>query len=140
MRPQLQLGCGRSWKHPIWLAHLSGGLAALALAALATLILGEITIRLLSNYFAGLPAGIPTAWEVSSYLMGTAFMTGSAMTLRGGRPYSRIGVAVTASSEWSTRIGSFRFSLRLFVVHILSLFASAIHMGQFRSRSDIHCI
>lgn len=66
------------------LGRLSGAIAALALAALTLLILSEITVRLISSYIPGLPAGIPTAWEVSSYLMGVAFMAGSAMALRAG--------------------------------------------------------
>jgi TRAP-type C4-dicarboxylate transport system permease small subunit len=66
------------------LGRLSGVLAAAALWGLTLLILGEIAVRLLSTYVPGLPAGIPAAWEVSSYLMGIAFMAGAAMTLRAG--------------------------------------------------------
>lgn len=66
------------------MGRFGGSFAALALAALTLIILSEITVRLLSNYFPGMPAGIPMAWEFSAYLMGIAFMAGAAMTLRAG--------------------------------------------------------
>ncbi|MGB7183497.1 MAG: TRAP transporter small permease [Burkholderiaceae bacterium] len=79
---------------PAWLARLcsaidslgrfGGTVAAIALALLTLIILSEISVRMLSNFFAGIPAGVPMAWEYSSYLMGIAFMAGAAMTLRAG--------------------------------------------------------
>lgn len=79
---------------PAWLVRLcstidalgrfGGAVAALALALLTIIILSEISVRLLSNYFENMPAGVPMAWEYSSYLMGIAFMAGAAMTLRAG--------------------------------------------------------
>ncbi len=79
---------------PAWLARLlsgidalgrlGGAVAAIALAILTLIILSEISVRLLSNYIESMPAGVPMAWEYSSYLMGIAFMAGAAMTLRAG--------------------------------------------------------
>lgn len=74
------------------IASLAGGVvAAVALALLTIIILLEVGVRLLSGFIAGLPAGMPGAWENSAYLMGTAFMAGAAMTLRAG---SHIRVSV----------------------------------------------
>lgn len=84
------------------LGRLSGYIASLALAALTLLILGEICVRLLSTYIPGLPAGIPTAWEVSSYLMGIAFMCGAAMTLRAGG-HIRVSVLMAQLSAGGKR-------------------------------------
>lgn len=66
------------------LGRLGGLIAALALGTLCLLISSEIAVRLLSRYVTFLPPGIPSAWEISSFLMGTAFICGSAMTLRAG--------------------------------------------------------
>ena len=135
------------WLQPLlqaadWLARLSGGLAALALAALTILILGEISIRLLSNYISGLPAGIPTAWEVSSYLMGIAFMAGSAMTLRAGG-HIRVSVLLSQLPPNGKRVleilsSLFGFLLCLFLAYSLALFTWASFIrGQTSISSDI---
>lgn len=124
------------------LARASGALAALALAALALLILGEIGIRLLSNYVSGLPAGIPTAWEVSSYLMGIAFMAGSAMTLRAGG-HIRVSVLLSQLTPGGRRVLEILSSLVglllcVFLAYSLSLFTWGSFMrGQTSISSDI---
>jgi TRAP-type C4-dicarboxylate transport system permease small subunit len=51
---------------------------------LTLLMLAEITVRALSNFFPSMPADIPIAWEYSSYLMAACFTFGAAMTLRAG--------------------------------------------------------
>lgn len=66
------------------LGFAGGILAALCLAGLTGIILLEIVVRLLSNVVAGMPSGVPGAWENSAFLMGIAFMSGAAMTLRAG--------------------------------------------------------
>jgi len=66
------------------LGFAGGIIAALCLAALTGIILLEIIVRLLSNVVAGMPSGVPGAWENSAFLMGIAFMSGAAMTLRAG--------------------------------------------------------
>ena len=76
------------------LGRFGGAVAALALAILTLIILAEIVTRLLSNYIEGMPAGVPMAWEYSSYLMGTAFMAGAAMTLRAGS-HIRVNILLT---------------------------------------------
>lgn len=64
---------------------LAGGYAAaLCLAALLALVTAEILLAFASKFAKGLPPGIGIAWEYSSYLMGTAFMLGSGLTLRAG--------------------------------------------------------
>lgn len=77
------------WLRPILagidtLGQAGGAIAAIALALLTTLILLEISVRLLSKFIPALPAGMPHAWEYSAYLMGIGFMAGTAMTLRAG--------------------------------------------------------
>lgn len=66
------------------LGFAGGIIAALSLAGLTCIILLEVAVRLLSNVVAGMPAGVPGAWENSAFLMGIAFMSGAAMTLRAG--------------------------------------------------------
>ena len=66
------------------LGFAGGIIAAVSLLALTCIILLEIVVRLLSNFVSGLPAGVPGAWENSAFLMGIAFMSGAAMTLRAG--------------------------------------------------------
>src|SRR6476469_3533474 len=66
------------------LARLDGWIGAACLVALTLLMLAEITVRALSNFFPWVPADIPVAWEYSSYLMAACFTFGAAMTLRAG--------------------------------------------------------
>ena len=67
-----------------WLAIGGGILAALCLAALALLVFAEILVATASKIIPGVRGDIPIAWEYSGYLMGAAFMLGSAVTLRAG--------------------------------------------------------
>ncbi len=66
------------------LGRLDGWMGAACLAALTSLMLGEVAVRALSDVFPWVPADIPVAWEYSSYLMAAAFTFGAAMTLRAG--------------------------------------------------------
>src|ERR1043165_8066847 len=66
------------------LGRLDGWIGAACLIALTLLMLAEITVRALSNFFPSVPADIPVAWEYSSYLMAACFTFGAAMTLRAG--------------------------------------------------------
>jgi TRAP-type C4-dicarboxylate transport system permease small subunit len=66
------------------LARLDGWIGAACLVTLTLLMLAEITVRALSNFFPWVPADIPVAWEYSSYLMAACFTFGAAMTLRAG--------------------------------------------------------
>ena len=66
------------------LGRLDGWIGAACLVTLTLLMLAEITVRALSNFFPGVPADIPVAWEYSSYLMAACFTFGAAMTLRAG--------------------------------------------------------
>jgi TRAP-type mannitol/chloroaromatic compound transport system permease small subunit len=69
----------------------AGWAAAACLCGLTLLIAGEIGVRFLSGIFPNVPATIPIAWEYSAYLMGNAFMFGSATTLRAGG-HIRVGI------------------------------------------------
>jgi TRAP-type C4-dicarboxylate transport system permease small subunit len=66
------------------LGRLDGWIGAACLVTLTLLMLAEITVRALSNFFPWVPADIPVAWEYSSYLMAACFTFGAAMTLRAG--------------------------------------------------------
>src|SRR3569832_595995 len=66
------------------LARLDGWIGAACLITLTLLMLAEITVRALSEFFPWVPADIPVAWEYSSYLMAACFTFGAAMTLRAG--------------------------------------------------------
>lgn len=66
------------------LGRLDGWIGSLCLAALTILMIAEVAVRALSNVIPSLPAGIPVAWEYSSYLMAATFTFGAAMTLRAG--------------------------------------------------------
>jgi TRAP-type C4-dicarboxylate transport system permease small subunit len=66
------------------LGRLDGWLGALCLVTLTLLMLAEVTVRALSNFWSWVPADIPVAWEYSSYLMAACFTFGAAMTLRAG--------------------------------------------------------
>ncbi|TEA71951.1 TRAP transporter small permease subunit [Allopusillimonas ginsengisoli] len=66
------------------LSLLDGWVGAACLMLLIALMLAELTIRMLSNIFPGLPGGLPYTWEYCSYLMATCFTFGAAMTLRTG--------------------------------------------------------
>jgi len=66
------------------LARLDGWIGAACLITLTLLMLAEIIVRFLSNFFESVPADIPIAWEYSSYLMAACFTFGAAMTLRAG--------------------------------------------------------
>lgn len=67
-----------------WLAIGGGILAAFCLAVLAILVLAEITVASASKIIPGIRGDIPIAWEYSGYLMGAAFLLGSAVTMRAG--------------------------------------------------------
>jgi TRAP-type C4-dicarboxylate transport system permease small subunit len=66
------------------LGRLDGWIGAACLVTLTLLMLAEIAVRALSNFFPWVPADIPVAWEYSSYLMAACFTFGAAMTLRAG--------------------------------------------------------
>ena len=66
------------------LGRLDGWIGAACLVTLTLLMLAEITVRALSNFFPWVPADIAVAWEYSSYLMAACFTFGAAMTLRAG--------------------------------------------------------
>src|SRR5437879_2145489 len=66
------------------LGRLDGWIGAACLITLTLLMLAEVTVRALSNFFPWVPADIPVAWEYSSYLMAACFTFGAAMTLRAG--------------------------------------------------------
>src|SRR5437879_1942796 len=66
------------------LGRLDGWIGAACLITLTLLMLAEVTVRALSNFFPWMPADIPVAWEYSSYLMAACFTFGAAMTLRAG--------------------------------------------------------
>lgn len=93
------------------LAVVAGYLAALCLGALVVMITAQIVLASASRIFPDLPGGIRVAWEYSAYLMGTAFMLGSAMTLRAGA-HIRLGTLIDNVSPR--------------VAWVLELFASAI--------------
>ncbi len=69
--------------------------AAGCLAALTLLMAAEIGTRALSNLTSVFPPTIPVAWEYSSWLMGNAFLFGSAATLRAGG-HIRVAALVSA--------------------------------------------
>jgi TRAP-type C4-dicarboxylate transport system permease small subunit len=124
-----------------YLGRFGGGFAALALAALTLLILAEISVRFLSDYVEGMPAGVPMAWEYSAYLMGIAFMAGAAMTLRAG---SRIRVSILIAQLPATGkrvlevIASFvGFLLTSFLAYSLTVFTwGSYTRGQTSISSD----
>lgn len=66
------------------LGRIDGWIGSLCLASLTFLMILEVLVRTLSNIIPAVPAGIPVAWEYSSYLMAVAFTFGAAMTLRAG--------------------------------------------------------
>jgi TRAP-type C4-dicarboxylate transport system permease small subunit len=66
------------------LGRLDGWIGAACLVTLTLLMLAEITVRAMSNFFPWVPADIPVAWEYSSYMMAACFTFGAAMTLRAG--------------------------------------------------------
>lgn len=124
------------------LGRVGGIVAAISLAALCLLITGEIIIRLLSRYLAYLPPGIPSAWEISSFLMGASFICGSAMTLRVG---GHIRVALlTASMPAAARraleivVSMVGFAVAAFLAYSLAQFTMASFLrGQTSISSDI---
>lgn len=136
---------------PVWLEKLlsaidrlgrfGGDIAAIALAALTLLILAEILTRLLSNYIDALPAGVPMAWEYSAYLMGTAFMSGAAMTLRAGS-HIRVSLLIAqlpaAGKRFLDIIASIiGFALTAFLAWSLALFTyGSYSRGQTSISSD----
>ncbi|MGB6102474.1 MAG: TRAP transporter small permease [Pusillimonas sp.] len=67
-----------------YLSMFDGWVGAACLMLLIALMLAELTVRMLSNFFPGLPGGLPYTWEYCSYLMATCFTFGAAMTLRTG--------------------------------------------------------
>ena len=136
---------------PVWLARLlagidalsrmGGSVAALALAALTLLIIAEISTRMLSNYIEGMPAGVPMAWEYSAYLMGIAFMSGAAMTLRAGS-HIRVSVLLTNLPAQGRRLleiisAVMGLGLTSFLAYSLALFTwSSFSRGQTSISSD----
>src|SRR3546814_20021325 len=75
------------------LSLLDGWVGAACLMLLIALMLAELTVRMLSNIFPGLPGGLPYTWEYCSYLMATCFTFGAAMTLRTRSDERRVGKA-----------------------------------------------
>jgi len=123
------------------LGRFGGSVAAIALAALTLLILAEIATRLLSNYIEALPAGVPMAWEYSAYLMGIAFMSGAAMTLRAGS-HIRVSLLIAqlpaAGKRFLDVIASvIGFCLSAFLAWSLALFTYGSYVrGQTSISSD----
>ncbi len=123
------------------LGRFGGSVAALALAALTLLILAEISVRLLSGYFQGMPAGVPMAWEYSSYLMGTAFMAGAAMALRAGS-HIRVSILLAQLPPFGQRIlevvaSAVGVCLTSFLAYSLALFTwGSFTRGQTSISSD----
>src|ERR1051326_4056335 len=66
------------------LGRLDGWIGAACLVTLTLLMLAEVAVRALSNFFPWVPADIPIAWEYSSYLMAACFTFGASVTLRAG--------------------------------------------------------
>ncbi|PLW78591.1 TRAP transporter small permease subunit [Cohaesibacter celericrescens] len=114
------------------LAIGGGILAALCLTILTILVFSEVALATLSKVIPGIPSNIPVAWEYSGYLMGVAFMLGSAITLRAGshiRVTALLGAlpnkTKAAFEIWATSVGTFvtgflswsliNFTLRSFV-------------------------
>ena len=73
------------------LARLDGWIGAACLVTPTLLMLAEVMVRALSEFFPSVPADIPVAWEYSSYLMAACLTFGAAMTLRAG---GHIGVTL----------------------------------------------
>jgi len=123
------------------LGRFGGSIAALALMALTLLILAEITTRLLSNYIEALPAGVPMAWEYSAYLMGIAFMTGAAMTLRAGS-HIRVSILIGHLPAAGKRVfdvfaSTIGFVLTGYLAYSLALFTwGSFTRGQTSISSD----
>jgi len=123
------------------MGRFGGAFAALALAALALLILAEIVVRLLSSYIEGMPAGVPMAWEYSAYLMGIAFMTGAAMTLRAGS-HIRVNILIAQLPRAGQRLlevvaSTLGLLLTGFLAYSLTLFTWGSYVrGQTSISSD----
>lgn len=67
------------------IAALAGAwVAGLCIAALTVLVLVDTIMAFLSRYIPALPSGTGIGWEYSAYLMGSAFVLGSGLTLRAG--------------------------------------------------------
>ncbi|MEM9028988.1 MAG: TRAP transporter small permease [Pseudomonadota bacterium] len=124
------------------LGWIGGWVAALSLMTLALLILGEVCVRLLSRYVSALPPGIPSAWEISSFLMGTAFMCGAAVTLRAGG-HIRVSVLTSTVPASVLRVLEIVVSfvglaLTAFLAYSMVMFAlSSFMRGQTSISSDI---
>ncbi len=90
------------------LGRLDGWIAGICLTVLTLLMISEVTVRALSNFFPWIPASVPGAWEYSSYLMAASFTFGAAMTLRAGG-HIRVTLLLaraTPGVRWIMEIGS----------------------------------
>jgi TRAP-type C4-dicarboxylate transport system permease small subunit len=115
-----------------WLAMGGGILAVLCLAMLALLVFAEIVVASASKIIPGFRGDIPVAWEYSGYLMGAAFMLGSAITLRAGshirvtalltilRPRARQAAEVVATSIGVVFSGFLAWTMITFTVRSIA--------------------
>lgn len=85
------------------LALIGAWFAAACVAALAGLVLTEILVALLARLIPTMPASIQVGWEYSGYLMGAAFLSGAALTLRAGQQI-RVEVVLRAAGPRLARI------------------------------------
>lgn len=85
------------------LALIGGYVAMACLLMMAFLMLGQVTVAFLSKFTTAIRGDIPIAWEYGAYLMGTAFLMGSAITLRADR-HIRLGVVVQHCGPGTVRL------------------------------------
>ncbi|AEC21274.1 putative TRAP-type C4-dicarboxylate transport system, small permease component [Pusillimonas sp. T7-7] len=108
------------------LSMLDGWVGAACLMLLIALMLAELTVRMLSNVFPGLPGGLPYTWEYCSYLMATCFTFGAAVTLRTGG-HIRVNLLLTNVSAKSRKVLEIGVSL----VGLLSVSFMTVAMSIF---------
>lgn len=85
------------------LALLGGRVAMVCLVLMAALMLAQVTVAFLSKFTTAIRGDIPIAWEYGSYLMGTTFLLGSAITLRADR-HIRLGVVIQHCGPATLRV------------------------------------
>lgn len=85
------------------LALIGGLIAMLCLVLMAGLMLAQVSVAFLSKFTTAVRGDIPIAWEYGSYLMGTTFLLGSAITLRADR-HIRLGVVIQHCSPRVVRV------------------------------------
>ncbi|MFV0334067.1 MAG: TRAP transporter small permease subunit [Tropicimonas sp.] len=85
------------------LALLGGRVAMGCLVLMAALMLAQVSVAFLSKFTTSIRGDIPVAWEYGSYLMGTTFLLGSAITLRADR-HIRLGVVIQHCNRSTLRV------------------------------------